>query len=185
MSRVALGIVAVAAMLLAAPVARAQSAAQTAKDAASQAPAAVRPPPGGTISAADSVLEARTSALASTLRCPVCQGLSIQDSPSELAQQMRSVVRDHLAAGKTDREVRAYFISKYGEWILLSPQPYGFNLLVYALPVFLLVGGLGFVVMKVRSWTAVSANGVAAEGAAAAIAGQASEPEQGTASPVD
>jgi cytochrome c-type biogenesis protein CcmH/NrfF len=60
----------------------------------------------------DSVLEARTSAVASQLRCPVCQGLSIQDSPSDLSQQMRSLVRDQLAAGKTPDEVKAYFVSK-------------------------------------------------------------------------
>ena len=63
----------------------------------------------------DPALEKRTSEVASALRCPVCQGLSIQDSPSELAQQMRSLVRDQLAAGKSPEEVRRYFISKYGE----------------------------------------------------------------------
>ena len=49
----------------------------------------------------DSVLEARTSAVAAQLRCPVCQGLSIQDSPSELAQSMRVLVRDQFVQGKT------------------------------------------------------------------------------------
>ncbi len=132
----------------------AQAPAEAAKDAAAGAPVAVQQRPGGTLSPADSVLEARTSALASQLRCVVCQGLSIQDSPSELAQQMRSLVRDQLAAGRTEREVRAYFISKYGEWILLAPQPRGFNLLVYVLPAMLLVGGLGFVWVMVRRWSA-------------------------------
>lgn len=143
----------------------AQSAAQDARDAAAQAPVVPKAAPGGTLTPADSLLEARTSALASELRCVVCQGLSIQDSPSELAQQMRSVVRDQLAAGRSEREVRAYFISKYGEWILLSPRPYGFNLLVYALPAVALLAGLGFVTVKVRRWTAVPASDVQAEGA--------------------
>ena len=106
---------------------------------------------GGT--AADSVLEARTSAVASKLRCPVCQGLSIQESPSELSQQMRAVVRDQLAAGRSPAEVEAYFVSKYGEWILLTPAPKGINLLVYALPVLLVLGGLLGVVLAVRRWT--------------------------------
>lgn len=102
----------------------------------------------------DSALEARTSAVASQLRCPVCQGLSIQDSPSELAQSMRSLVRDQLAQGKTPDEVKAYFVSKYGEWILLSPAPHGFNLLAYAIPVLIVLGGGALIVLAVRRWTA-------------------------------
>ena len=104
-------------------------------------------------SPADSVLEARTSAVASQLRCPVCQGLSIQDSPSELSQQMRAVVKDQLREGKTPEEVKAYFISKYGEWILLEPKAKGFNVLVYAMPILLVAVGLGVIAVAVRKWT--------------------------------
>lgn len=108
---------------------------------------------------ADSVLEARTSAVASQLRCPVCQGLSIQDSPSELAQSMRSLVRDQLAEGKSPDQVKAYFVSKYGEWILLSPPPHGFNLLAYAVPMLIVLGGGALIVVAVRRWTAGSEAG--------------------------
>ena len=103
-----------------------------------------------TATAADAVLEARTSEVAAHLRCPVCQGLSIQDSPSELSQQMRSVVRDQLAAGRTPEEVKAYFVSKYGEWILLEPKAQGFNLVVYILPVLLVLAGLALITTVVR-----------------------------------
>lgn len=105
-------------------------------------------------SAGDSALEARTSAVASQLRCPVCQGLSIQDSPSDLAQQMRSLVRDQLAAGKTPDEVKSYFISKYGEWILLAPAPHGFNLVAYLVPLIVVVGGGLGIFVAVKRWTA-------------------------------
>lgn len=108
---------------------------------------------------ADSVLEARTSAVASQLRCPVCQGLSIQDSPSELAQSMRSLVRDQLAQGKTPDQVKAYFVSKYGEWILLTPAPHGFNLLAYAIPLLIVLGGGAMIVLAVRRWTSSEAAG--------------------------
>ena len=104
-------------------------------------------------SAADSALDARTSAVASKLRCPVCQGLSIQASPSELAQQMRNIVKDQLASGRSPEQVQAYFVSKYGEWILLTPEPRGLNLLVYGLPVLLVLGGLLAVALAVRRWT--------------------------------
>lgn len=98
-------------------------------------------------------LEAQTHALAAQLRCPVCQGLSIDDSPTELAREMRDLIRDQLAAGNTPAEVRAYFVSKYGEWVLLEPKPEGFNLAVYALPVMALLLGGGVITMSVRRWT--------------------------------
>lgn len=104
----------------------------------------------------DSALDARTKALSAELRCPVCQGLSLADSPSELSMQMKQVVRDQLAAGKSPEEVKAYFVSKYGEWILLEPKPRGMNLAVYLLPLFLLVGGGGLIVVMVRKWTTVA-----------------------------
>lgn len=104
----------------------------------------------------DATLESATKSVASQLRCPVCQGLSIQDSPSELSQQMRTVVKEQLASGKSEREVKDYFISKYGEWILLEPQAHGFNLVVYALPAVLVLGGIVFLVFIVKKWTAAA-----------------------------
>jgi cytochrome c-type biogenesis protein CcmH len=101
----------------------------------------------------DSVLEARTVAVASTLRCPVCQGESIQDSPADLAQEMRSLVKDMLREGKTPAEIRAYFVSKYGEWILLEPAMTGMNVLLYLFPVAVAIGGTIFVVMTVKRWS--------------------------------
>ena len=101
-------------------------------------------------------LEARTSAVAAQLRCPVCQGLSIQDSPSELSLQMRAIVRQQLEAGKSPEDVKAYFVSKYGEWILLEPKPRGFNLLVYAVPLLAVAGGATMIVLAVRRWTSIT-----------------------------
>jgi len=103
-------------------------------------------------------LEERTRAVASELRCPVCQGNSIQDSPSELAQEMKGVVRDQLASGKTPDEVKQYFIDKYGEWILLEPKATGFNLVVYILPMIgVLIGG-ALIWRSVKKWTAPPAS---------------------------
>lgn len=116
-------------------------------------PTDVRTGSPSTIMSADSALEARTSAVAATLRCPVCQGESIQDSPSGLAKQMRAVVRDRLRAGQSPDQVRAYFVSRYGEWILLEPKMTGLNVVLYVLPVFLVVGGLVLIAFLVRRWT--------------------------------
>ena len=104
----------------------------------------------------DSILEQRTKELAAQLRCPVCQGLSIEDSPSELSLQMKQVVRDQLREGKSPEEVKAYFVSKYGEWILLAPKPRGMNLAVYLLPVVLLIGGGALIVVMVKRWTSAA-----------------------------
>ena len=104
---------------------------------------------------ADSVLEARTSALAAELRCAVCQGISIQESPSALAREMRDLVKEQLRAGRTPDEVKEYFVAAYGEWVLLSPRARGLNLLLYVLPGLLLVGGTAFLAVVVRRWTAV------------------------------
>lgn len=104
---------------------------------------------------ADSALDAATRSLASQLRCPVCQGLSVQDSPSELAQQMRDVVRQQLENGKSPDEVKDYFVARYGQWILMTPPAAGFNWLVYSLPAVVLVIGAGMLVVLVRRWTTV------------------------------
>ena len=102
---------------------------------------------------ADSALDAATRSLASQLRCPVCQGLSLQDSPSELAQQMREVVKQQLQAGKSPDEVKDYFVARYGQWILMTPPATGFNWLVYSLPFVVLVVGGAMLVVLVRRWT--------------------------------
>jgi cytochrome c-type biogenesis protein CcmH len=114
--------------------------------------AAQQPAPGGTV-VVDSALEANTRAVAAQLRCPVCQGLSIQDSPSPLAQEMKGVVREQLRAGRTPEQVKAYFVSKYGEWILLEPEPRGFNLAVYLLPLVMLVAGAILIFFLARKWS--------------------------------
>jgi cytochrome c-type biogenesis protein CcmH len=121
--------------------------------ASTAAPLAAQAPPAPAAAADEATLDRQAKELSSQLRCVVCQGLSIQDSPSSLAQEMRAVVRDQLAMGRTPEQVRAYFVEKYGEFVLLRPDPKGFNLVVYLLPVVMLFGGAGFVFVKARQWT--------------------------------
>ena len=142
--RVVLLVAAATAMVPSAPEMRAQSAA----DSATTQPRNAVPLPG-----VDTLLDKRVKAVSSRLRCPVCQGESIQDSPAELSAQMRTLVREQLATGKSEREVLDYFTQKYGQWILLEPKAEGFNLLVYWLPVvFIVMGGVG-IAIAVRRWT--------------------------------
>lgn len=108
---------------------------------------------------ADPALEARAVRLASELQCPVCQGQSIQASPSPLAQQMKDLIRSQVAEGQTNEQIREYFVSKYGEWVLLEPRAAGFNLLVYILPALALLAGAAFVATVVRRWTSAASGG--------------------------
>jgi len=103
---------------------------------------------------AETRLDSLTRSVAQQLRCPVCQGLSLQDSPSELAQEMRSVIREQLASGKSPEEVKRYFVGSYGEFILLEPEAKGFNLAVYILPVLVVLGGGLLVIVSARRWLA-------------------------------
>ena len=91
--------------------------------------------------------------VAAQLRCVVCQSLSVADSPSETAHQMKDIIRERLAAGETPEQVRAYFVEKYGTWILLSPPRQGFNLLVWVVPFVGLGLGLVLVLIVVRRWS--------------------------------
>lgn len=102
-------------------------------------------------------LDSLTVVLARQLRCPVCRQLSVEDSPSELAQEVKDVIRGRLEQGETPEEVRAYFVSKYGEWILLEPPKEGFNLVVWLVPLLGLVAGGAILGASFRSWLASGA----------------------------
>ncbi|NOK12380.1 cytochrome c-type biogenesis protein [Corallococcus exercitus] len=95
------------------------------------------------------VQEARVQQLAKKLRCAVCQGLSVADSPSSMARAQLDKVRELVADGKTDTEIVDYFVARYGEWVLLEPRAEGFNWFVWLGPVVLVLGGL-FVILKQR-----------------------------------
>lgn len=81
----------------------------------------------------------RTDALAQQLRCPDCEGLSVADSPSASAREIRAQIADLVAAGATDEEVRDHFVARYGEWILLAPT----SPLAWIVPFAVVLAGLG------------------------------------------
>ena len=75
--------------------------------------------------ASNAEIEDRTREIATELRCVVCQNLSVADSPSEMAQQMRAIVREQVQAGKSTEQIKEFFVSKYGDWVLLRPKTTG------------------------------------------------------------
>jgi cytochrome c-type biogenesis protein CcmH len=109
------------------------------------------------------VAEDQVNTLASQLRCVVCQNLSVADSPSEMARQMRELIRERLAAGDTPEQVKAYFVQRYGEWVLLSPPAHGLNLVLWIAPFGAVVVGLGVVAALVRRSRAAPGRGTLAD----------------------
>ena len=87
-------------------------------------------------------LTQRTQEIASTLRCPVCQGLSVADSPSEMAVNMKAEVRSMLERGYTREQIESYFVQSYGEFVLLKPKFDGVGALVWILPIAALLLGV-------------------------------------------
>jgi cytochrome c-type biogenesis protein CcmH len=96
--------------------------------------------------------EARTRRLAAGLRCPVCQGLSVADSPSTTARNITADIRRRVEAGDTDAEIRQAFIDRYGEEILLKPAGDGVNVLLWGLPVAALILAVGGLSLAFRRW---------------------------------
>jgi cytochrome c-type biogenesis protein CcmH len=86
--------------------------------------------------------EARVQALGKHLRCAVCQGVSIADSPASMARAQLDKVRELVAEGKTDDEIFDYFVERYGEWALMEPRKSGVTLGLWLFPLLLLGVGL-------------------------------------------
>lgn len=94
--------------------------------------------------------EERTTQLASQLRCPVCQGLSVGASPSEAARAMRDRIHELVTLGYSDEQIVDYFVVRYGTWVLLAPPKQGFTWLLWAGPGVGVAGGLVWLMARSR-----------------------------------
>ena len=91
----------------------------------------------------DPVLEARARTISENLRCPVCQGESIDDSNAPISRDLRLAVRERLVAGDSDAQVVDYVVARFGEFVLFKPRATRSGLsLCLAGPAMLLVGGV-------------------------------------------
>ena len=86
-------------------------------------------------------LEARARAIGKELRCLVCQNESIDDSNADLAHDLRVLVRQRIAAGDSDEQVKKYIVARYGDYVLLKPPFDAETYLLWFGPLVLLLGG--------------------------------------------
>ncbi|MAF55708.1 MAG: cystathionine gamma-synthase [Deltaproteobacteria bacterium] len=95
---------------------------------------------------------ARFRKLSDELRCPTCQGLSVKDSEAGFSNSIKDKIRELMKDGKSDKEILAYFVERYGEWILRAPTKSGFNLVLWILPGAGILIGLFIVLFRSKRW---------------------------------
>ena len=99
---------------------------------------------------ADPATETRARALQRQLRCLVCQGESIDESGATLAADLRHLVRQQIAAGKSDDEIKAFLVARYGDFILMQPPLQTDTLVLWLAPFVVLLGAGGVAFWAIR-----------------------------------
>ena len=108
--------------------------------------------PAITVASEIGQFEARFKKLSNELRCPTCQGLSVKDSEAGFSTSIKGKIRELMKKGKSDEEIMAYFVERYGEWILRAPPVTGFNMVLWILPGAAIVTGLLWVLYRSKNW---------------------------------
>lgn len=89
----------------------------------------------------DLTADQRVHQLSQQLMCPVCDGQTLDQSQAQLSEDMKAVIRTKIEEGATNTEIRAYFVERYGEIVLASPDAGGFNLIAWVMPAAIFLGG--------------------------------------------
>jgi cytochrome c-type biogenesis protein CcmH len=98
----------------------------------------------------DPAQEAHARSLFHQVRCVVCQNESIDDSEAELAHDLRQLIRAQVAAGKSDAEIQAFLVSKYGDFILLKPRFNAMTAVIWVVPFAIVVTGVTLLILRRR-----------------------------------
>lgn len=98
----------------------------------------------------DPAQQTRYERLVSELRCLTCRSQSIADSNVELAADLRRQVRELMAAGKTDAEIKQYMTDRYGDYVLYKPPLAPRTVLLWAAPILLVIGGAIIAIVVIR-----------------------------------
>jgi len=90
------------------------------------------------------------NAVAKGLYCPVCENIPLDVCPTQACAQWRDLIREKLAAGWNDQQIKDYFVTQYGDRVLAEPPRRGLNWIVYILPPLITLGGAALVILVLR-----------------------------------
>ena len=89
----------------------------------------------------DLTTDQRVYQLSQQLMCPVCDGQTLDQSQAQLSEDMKAVIRTKIEDGETNAEIRSYFVDRYGEIVLASPEAGGFNVIAWVVPALIFFAG--------------------------------------------
>jgi cytochrome c-type biogenesis protein CcmH len=92
------------------------------------------------------------NAVASQLYCPVCENIPLDACGTAACEQWRGIIREKLAEGWTEDQIKDYFVAQYGDRVLAEPPRQGFNWLVYLVPALALIGGVVLLGLGFQKW---------------------------------
>ncbi len=106
-----------------------------------------------TVAVTEDPLDRKVLDIAAELRCTVCQNQPVSESNSDLARDMRAIIKEQLLAGRTRDEIVDYFVERYGDYVLLKPRRRGAGLVVWAVPagVFVVLAASAAMFLRKRS----------------------------------
>ncbi len=90
--------------------------------------------------------------IARQLYCPVCENTPLDVCPTEACRQWRELIRQMLAEGKSEAEIKQYFVEHYGARVLSEPPRQGFNWVVYVIPPLMILAGVVLLFRTLRGW---------------------------------
>jgi len=94
----------------------------------------------------------QVNAVAKQLYCPVCENIPLDVCPTQACSQWRELIREKLAAGWTEDEIKTYFVAQYGDRVLATPPASGLNWLVYIIPPLAIIGGIYVLYRALQAW---------------------------------
>lgn len=106
----------------------------------------------GTFGGGEPTEAERIRGLEETIRCPQCASQAVAHSDTPSARGVKVVIRERIAMGNTDEEIRDFIASRYGRDVLLEPSGTGFSAVVWALPVVVVIVAVGGLVYRFRDW---------------------------------
>jgi len=94
----------------------------------------------------------RVNAIAKNMYCPVCENTPLDVCPTQACAEWRELIRDKLAEGWTEDQIRVYFVERFGDRVLATPPARGINWLVYLIPPIAFLGGIYLLYRALRVW---------------------------------